>query len=159
MSPPMMNCSPCLKQLGRSKWDFHTRYPATSRPSHDNTWEYPKRMWQRLLGSEGEKQAPKSLNLMPSTDKPLISPGLFQLTDLYNLMTSTDWLTLPLAYKSSALAYIDWPCLALWLCCFRRVDIVRRSKANSRLVFSAAAGLSPSRFHLAMSVVIFLIRP
>jgi len=45
---------------------------------------------------------------MPSTNKPLISLKLFQLTDLYNLIASIDWLTLPLAYKSLALTYIDW---------------------------------------------------
>jgi hypothetical protein len=30
------------------------------------------------------------------------------LTNLYNLITSTDWLTLPLAYMSSVLTYIEW---------------------------------------------------
>jgi len=45
---------------------------------------------------------------MPLTDKPLISLGLFQLTDLYNLIASIDWLTPLLAYKLSALTYIDW---------------------------------------------------
>jgi len=40
--------------------------------------------------------------------KPLISLRILQLTTWSNSRASTDWLTLPLAYKSSALAYINW---------------------------------------------------